>query len=412
MSLTLDMSPTQSRILQSEAKHTGAFLGFGFGKTFTICVALIMDMIRNPTANYLWLSPTYILLRDIFYSTISEILTNIGLKYKINRQENIVYVQGHGHIYCRTMDRPEMIIGVSVFKIFMDELDVLPTDKALHVYKKASARLRQVIDGKKNQTYVASTPEGFKAGYQLFKKNPMQDSALIQGSTYENEHNLPPDYIDDLKSQYPDQLIQAYLHGEFVNLTSGTVYPTFDRKECDTHYVAKPKEPVHIGMDFNVYNMAAIVHVIREGVPYAVAELTNIRDTPAMIEAIREEYAGRSVMVYPDATGKNASSKGASLSDIGLLKGAGFIVKAKKSNPMVKDRVQSMNRAFENQAYFINTEKCPVLTESLEQQVYDKNGQPDKSTGLDHCLDAAGYFIHYNWPIVKPVARMAKIRGF
>lgn len=34
--------------------------------------------------------------------------------------------------------------------------------------------------------------------------------------------------------------------------------------------------------------------------------------------------------------------------------------------------------------FLVNTHTCPKMTDSLEQQAYDKNGQPDKSSGLDH----------------------------
>ncbi|MDV7677376.1 terminase family protein, partial [Acinetobacter baumannii] len=52
---------------------------------------------------------------------------------------------------------------------------------------------------------------------------------MIQASTYDNEANLPDDYISSLYESYPPQLISAYLRGQFVNLTSGAVYPDFDR---------------------------------------------------------------------------------------------------------------------------------------------------------------------------------------
>ncbi|WP_149242989.1 hypothetical protein [Dyadobacter sp. 32] len=49
----------------------------------------------------------------------------------------------------------------------------------------------------------------------------------------------------------------------------------------------------------------------------------------------------------------------------------------------------------------MNTNLCPRLTESLEQQVYGKNGETDKDGGADHANDAAGYFITKKWPVIK-----------
>jgi hypothetical protein len=54
--------------------------------------------------------------------------------------------------------------------------------------------------------------------------------------------------------------------------------------------------------------------------------------------------------------------------------------------------------------YRVNPEKCPNLVESLEKQAYNKNGEPDKSTGLDHILDAAGYMVVYRYPLVQRIA--------
>lgn len=59
-----------------------------------------------------------------------------------------------------------------------------------------------------------------------------------------------------------------------------------------------------------------------------------------------------------------------------------------------------MNVSFENHldksiTYYVNTDKCPRYTESLEQQSY-KGGVPDKSSGHDHLNDAGGYFIYYD----------------
>jgi hypothetical protein len=53
---------------------------------------------------------------------------------------------------------------------------------------------------------------------------------LIQASTFDNEKNLPDDYIPSLMDSYPPELIKAYLRGKFTNLTSGTIYHQFDRR--------------------------------------------------------------------------------------------------------------------------------------------------------------------------------------
>jgi hypothetical protein len=49
--------------------------------------------------------------------------------------------------------------------------------------------------------------------------------------------------------------------------------------------------------------------------------------------------------------------------------------------------------------YRVNPQTCPHLVESLEKQAYDKNGEPDKSAGFDHIIDAATYMLAYRYPL-------------
>ncbi|MFD2271397.1 hypothetical protein ACFS07_10355 [Undibacterium arcticum] len=63
---------------------------------------------------------------------------------------------------------------------------------------------------------------------------------------------MPDDYIESLREDYPPQLIEAYLNGEFVNLTSGAVYPDFSRELNHSPTILLPNEALHVGLDFNV----------------------------------------------------------------------------------------------------------------------------------------------------------------
>lgn len=86
----------------------------------------------------------------------------------------------------------------------------------------------------------------------------------------------------------------------------------------------QPYEPLHVGMDFNVLKMAAVVYVIRDGNPIAVDELVDVRDTPEMARMIVERWKSKNhaITVYPDASGQNTSSKSASESDLSILRQA------------------------------------------------------------------------------------------
>jgi hypothetical protein len=413
--------------------------GFGSGKTWVGCSDLAKHFWEYPGVNAGYFAPTYPQIRDIFYPTIEEALEPCGLSVKIreNNKEVDVYSGriNRGTIICRSMERPESIIGFKIGKAMVDEIDVMHVAKAQTAWRKIIARLRHVqdpdtvvpgLDSLQNGITVTTTPEGFKFVYNQFKKQVLLNPelantyGLIQASTYDNEINLPIDYIPSLLASYPPQLIDAYINGQFVNLKTGTIYSSYNRAlNGSVETISDDDKVLHIGMDFNVGQMAAIAHVIRGDKPHAVDEVVNGYDTPDMIRILKERYwkydaeqgrylATRQLIIYPDSSGDSRKSVNASETDIALLKAANFRVRAPNQNPPVKDRINSMQAMFCNgehkRRYFVNARNCPTYADSLEQQAWGENGEPDKKTGHDHTNDAGGYFIHSQFPIRRKLA--------
>ena len=391
-------------------KYRAFIGGFGSSKTFSGCLDLLIFASRHPKTRQGYFAPTYSDIKDIFYPAIEEAAHLMGFTVKIKTGNKEVHIfRGrayYGTVICRSMDNPDSIVGFKVARALVDEIDILPKDKATKAWNKIVARLRLKIDGVVNGIGVTTTPEGFKFVYSRFAQDPTESYSMVQASPYENAEYLPDDYIDTLKETYPEELISAYINGNFVNLTAGTVYSAYNRITHRSKETIQESEPLRIGMDFNVTNMSAVVYVVRGKEWHAVDELKGIYDTPAMITTIKERYHGHSIRIYPDATGKNRKSVDASTSDIGLLENEGFLIYANPANPLVKDRVISTNKAFTSGLLFINDEKCPEYAQCMEQLPYDKNGEPDKSLNIDHLPDAGTYPIAYEMPVVKPVARL------
>jgi phage terminase large subunit len=411
----IELSKPQFDFITTQALFPAFVGGYGSGKSHAAIHRVITKKFENPLQNVAYYLPSYDLVTLIAMPRFVEVLTDLGVPHILNKSEKVITIGNGSQIVMRTMDNPEKIIGYEVADSVCDELDTLPIDKAADVWRKVVGRNRQKkANGNPNTIGVATTPEGFKFVYENWKRVPFAGSELIKASTYSNAHNLPEGYIDSLKATYPAAMLAAYLDGEFVNLTQGSVYAEFDRELNGTRESIKDKETLHIGMDFNVGKMAAVVHVLRDNNPHAVDELVNYMDTPVMIRAIKERFPGHAVMVYPDASGASRKTVNASESDIALLRQAGFNVLANKKNPFIRDRVAAMNRMIAKDSerrYKVNTDKCPNLVECLEKQAYDKNGEPDKTSGFDHLADCAGYFISYRYPIQHGGAIQFKLGG-
>jgi len=416
---TVKLNPPQKRFLPLPQKYRAFIGGFGSSKTHTGCLAMCQHFAEHPGVNQGYFAPTYPHIRDIFYPTIDRVAELYGFNVDIKQGNHEVTFYNSAGQYlgvtiCRSMDKPGNIIGFEIGHAMIDELDVMPTDKAEQAWIKIQARLRaKSKHGElKNGIDVMSTPEGFKFCHKKFVQaladNPelSNNYAIIQASTYENEKNLPPDYIPSLKETYPAELIEAYLNGQFVNLQSGTVYHSFNRERCNSTETIIEKEPLFIGQDFNVQRMCSAIFVQRPGGFVCCAELKDVFDTPALIAMLQEKYAGHRIIIYPDASAASRKTVDASKSDIALLQNAGFDIRVNSRNPMVKDRVLATNKALETGKIKVNAKNCPTVTRCLEQQSYDTNGEPDKSAGFDHMNDAFSYFATYEFPIIKPMTKV------
>ncbi len=198
----------QAKFLALPHKFCGFVAGFGSGKTWVGCSGLAQHAWEWPRINAGYFAPTYAQIRDIFYPTMEEVAFDWGLRTRINQANHEVHLfSGSAYrttIICRSMEKPQTIVGFKVGRSLVDELDVLSLIKAQQAWRKIIARMRYKVDGLRNRVDVTTTPEGFKFVFQQFvkqlrEKPHLQDLyGLVQASTYDNEANLPDDYIDSL----------------------------------------------------------------------------------------------------------------------------------------------------------------------------------------------------------------------
>ena len=229
---TITIRPTQPQadFHALNCKHPAFVGGFGTGKSETLANQALMDASHSSSALIGIYEPTYDLVRLIIAPRIQEKLTQHGIRYKYNKSENIVYTSSNqfGDFIFRTMDNPARIVGYETYTSHLDELDTLKKDNAADVWQKVMARNRQKLPEYGSETYnrvsAYCTPEGFNFMYDRWVMNKNDNYQMIQASTLSNPF-LPDDYVETLTASYPDELISAYINGEFTNLTSGTILP-------------------------------------------------------------------------------------------------------------------------------------------------------------------------------------------
>lgn len=384
----------QVDFFKSTTRHTALVGGFGCGKTFIGILKTVQKKLENPAINVGYYLPTYPLIKDIGFPNFKNILNNHGVRFVLNEQDK-TFKTAYGNIMLRSMDDPNYIVGYETGYALIDEADRVPRRKMDEAFINILARNRAVTPSGKNQTDFVSTPEGFGFLYDFFIEKPSENKLLIKGSTLSNP-NLSETYIEALKEVYTPQQLQAYLNGDFVNFTSFSVFSNFDRQRNNSDRTIRPNDQLHIGLDFNIGQMSAVIHVKDGDKITAVDEITGVYDTQVMARILKDRYNGMKLTIYPDASGGSRKTVGGS--DFDILRDEGFTVVSGKSNPLVKDRITTANAGFLNgkgiSTYFVNVISCPNYTRTLEQLSY-KNGEPDKGSGLDHIADA-GTYAFYN----------------
>jgi hypothetical protein len=424
MNLTFDLLPHQAEFVEDNTTRNLALVGgYGAGKTEALAYKLIVLSLLNAGHEGIALSPTYGMSSKVLIPKLEELLeTHIGRgKWKLNKSDLVFHIDcGKGRItklHVLAAESYKRAAGINAAFFGVDEADLIAPDVARAAWRMLSSRLRK---GNVFQGVAVSTPEGFKFLYEFFKKEVEEkpelevERRLIKAKTADNPF-LPTSYIDDLRSQFPPALLEAYLNGEFVNLVGSPVYSSYDKELNDTPLVWQELHkdiPFHLGVDFNNHAMSCTVAYVAAGKGYVIDELIGHKNTRALIEAIKAKYGSRDIYVYPDASGAAAKTSAAS-SDIEQLAAAGFQIFAPSkvsgegigSNPRVKNRINAVNALFATshqppiRRLFVNQRTCKTLVKCLLQQTYKPDGTPVKDGVVDGPVDALGYFVHQIWPV-------------
>ena len=405
--ITKDLLPHQLKFCE-DTKHRKLALvcGFGAGKTYALVSKSIILASMNVGCISAIFEPTAPMLRDILMRTMNELLEEWEIPFTFRASPlpefQLQFKEGVHTILLRTILTYQRLRGQNLCAVGFDEADTVNKRDAEQAMNMALARLRS---GNVQQFYATTTPEGHGWAFDTFEKNAKTDTRLIKAKTFDNPY-LPDTFIPSLEENYPPQLIKAYLNGEFVNLTAGAVYSRFDREKHLINELPFPieNEVLKIGIDFNVMNCNAAVCVTANDKLIVIDEVTKQKDTDALAQELKRRYPFNKILVYPDASGAARSTINASQTDIAILQSYGFVNMALRSNPPIKDRVQTLQALLENSKGRVRLSvhsSCKRLIECLELQSYDeRTGDPDKQNGYDHLNDALGYLCYREFNMI------------
>lgn len=410
-------------VTDTTTRNIGLVGGYGCGKTYCFVIKALYLASLNIGSIGVLLEPTFTMVNDTLVPMMDQVLMECGLQYDYRAspqpEYKVLFADGWSTIKLRSAENYKRLAGINAAWFGVDEIDTISNkETTTKIWRMLQSRIRR---GEVRQGFTTSTPEGYGFLYNYFViENKNKDGSLntdrrmIQASTYDNPF-LPKDYIPGLIESYPEHLIKAYLNGEFVNLTTGNVYNSFNRVTNSTKFKEEdfnPNWPMYVGVDFNINIMAtAIMFIDGHDQVFIVDEIFGERDTTTLIARLKRQYPKRQVILICDASG----ARGTGITDVALFNNAGFnTTKIDRSNPLVKDRVNSLNAKLLNglghPSLFVNIDSCPNIVQTFEQQGW-KDDAPDKTQGLDHMADAIGYTVHKMYPIKSKNRGMIRVNG-
>ena len=380
--------------------------GVGRGKTTAFCVFALNQCAKNPGKTILLAEPTYPMIRDVLQPTFESVLRQAGFDYEYTAtatKYRVYWKNGWCDVIMRSAENYMRWAGLNLAAGGIDEADQLRDDRA---WKMLLSRLR---DGNTLTAFGSGTPEGFKFVYKYWGDNPREGYKLIRGKTTDNVM-LPEEFIKSLKDNYDENLLRAYLNGEFVNLQQGQTFYQFNRSENVKANTYNPALPIRIAIDFNVIPCAASLLHYTDNVSPKVQVFDEVElhhgggaeiITERMVQEIKGRYPNNQYIAYPDPAG-GARHTSALYTDHDILRQGGFEVRVKPQAPRVTDSVNAVNKAFEKN--IIIDPRCKGLITDLEMTA-NKTGtrEIDKSNkDRTHFSDGFRYFVDFEMPIIKP----------
>jgi hypothetical protein len=215
-----------------------------------------------------------------------------------NVNENKLTYKNGSTVLFRECKDPDKFKSMELTSYFIDEADENPSPE---IWEKIDERLRQKWEtGKYTETGEPVYYYPPFCGLLVF--NPVNDQHWLYGlanrqdidvadfqfSTYENKHNLPPDYIPNLLKKLPPWDVDRLVHGNWGRVTQGVpVYHGFRRETHVRPLKMREDLPLMVGWDFG-FNHPAVVWAQLDPVSGRLFVLREYLGTQQMLQDVKD----------------------------------------------------------------------------------------------------------------------------
>ena len=391
----MQLTKPQSLIYMSQARFVACVAGRRFGKTFTSVASLVRAAVKAPNQNVWYVAPTYSAAKEICWTML---INSIPADYiaKTNETTLTIRLINGSYIALKGAEKPNNLRGRALNHCVLDEFSEMRPETWYEV-------IRASLSDRQGSALFIGTPKGRNHFYDLWAK--AKDGAdgweSFQYTTLDGG-NVPPEEVESARNDLDERTFQQEYEAAFVTY-QGLIYYGFSREESVLD-MKDDSGTLHIGMDFNLDPMSAVICIRKGEKLYAVDEIVMYgSNTDEMVAEIKDRYGNRNIIIYPDPASRQRKTSAGGRTDLSILQNAGFCVKAKNSHALVRDRINAVNSRLlsgDGERHFYVSPKCKQTIKSLERQTYKEGTSiPNKDDGFDHMNDALGYLIEYLFPV-------------
>jgi len=393
----MKLTKPQDDIFFSDSRFRVVVAGRRFGKTFLSTYELLKHALEGKSRNCWYVAPTYKAAKEIAWNMLVEAIPD-GYITKKNESSLSISLRNGSSISLKGAEKPDNLRGRALDFCVLDEFaDMRP--EAWHEV------LRPSLSDRRGNALFIGTPKGRNHFYDLWTRgvDGQESWEAFQYTTIQGG-NVDLQEIEAAKNDLDERTFQQEYEARFVNY-SGIIYYAFSRDQSVKAYDGS-KDDLHIGMDFNVDPMSAVVCVRNGGTLHAIDEIVMYgSNTDEMVDEIRQRYPNKVITIYPDPAAAQRKTSAGSRTDLNILQNAGFRVKVRSRHPAIRDRINSVNSRLlssQQERRLFVASNCKNVINSLERQTYKEGtSQPNKDDGFDHMNDALGYLIEFMFPIRK-----------
>jgi len=356
---------------------------------------ILKEAVTGVNKNCWYVAPTYGSAKEIAWDMLIHTIPPEYV-YKTNESSLTLRLINGSVISLKGAEKPNNLRGRALDFCVLDEFADMRPEAWYEV-------IRPSLSDRQGSAVFIGTPKGRNHFYDLWAKgiDGAGSWSSFQYTTIQGE-NVPAEEIEAARADLDERTFKQEYEAEFVTY-QGLIYYGFSREESVLD-MGDDNGTLHIGMDFNLDPMSAVICIRKGGKLYAIDEIVMYgSNTDEMVAEIKDRYGNRNIIIYPDPASRQRKTSAGGRTDLSILQNAGFSVKAKNSHALVRDRINAVNSRLlsgDGERHLYISPKCKQTIKSLERQTYKEGTSiPNKDDGFDHMNDALGYLIEYLFPV-------------